>query len=611
MAAPVLKLEFCQQPLSTSNAAATWIDVTTYCQGVSWTSGVSREFDDPQAGGATINLKNLQRRFEPDYTAGAYYPNIVPGRRFRVTVDGVQQGVYYAQSWEVGYPDRGSSYSTVTVTCSDGFWRLAIDSLPYFSPPSATTYADVVTADNPVAYYRLAETGGRKMAPETGPDGVYRGAIDLGANPNPVLGDAATAIVLQTSGATMGRAKMDDVNIFQDANAFTIEAVVNNTSGGPLSDPIAAGPQNATGATFSLFADSANLIGGTSTLINTGGSNLSTGRHHLAATWDGQTLTHWVDGSVHATATTGLSLATPTAGEYLYVGSPAGGGVGGRFSISHVAFYNYPLIPAQIASHSNAALNHGYDAATSGTRIAALATDSLWSTAGIPAGTVTAAARFQAGQSALDEIATTAKIEQPGSLFYFDDSGNPDYRALQDSQTVSATFGDTAGEVGYDAIQLVYNDELYNSSTVAGEGLDGATAQNSTSISDYGVRAQDSTGLIITSDADARLLSQAVVDGFSTPRFRCDSISLNGANAMTRTQILNREVGDTIRVRRRGDGGTPIDVITRILAKEKTLTVDGDLRCTWTLARGFNASLAVDHLSVVGYSELNSNFLLA
>lgn len=617
------KLEFSTNDLSVSNAAATWTNITQYCKSAAWSSGVNREFDDPQAGTAVFVLKNLQRRFEPEYTAGAYYPNIVPGRRFRLTItaDGVnyQQGIWYAQSWEVSYPDRSQPYSEVVVTCSDGFWRLALNRLALFNPPNAESYADVVLNDNPVAYYRLAENGGRKINPEVGPDGVYRGQVDLNQT-NPVLGDAAGAASFNSASIPMSsggpaRAKIDDPGIFNDQNAFSVEAVyTNNTGSGIGNTQIAAGPQNATGVTFALQGGQAQMIVGTSTIITTtpaaGAGTIGT--HHAAATWDGGVLSFYLDGVLIGTVASGSSLANPNAGEFLYIAGTWSGFSPGQGILSHVAFYNYPLTAAQVSNHANAATSHGYAAATIGTRIAAVATDSLWSTAGITAGSITAAARFKNGQVALDEIVEASRIGQPGTLFYFNDNGDPANRTLADTQTSSATFGDAAGEVPYDGLNgLVMNDEVFNSSTVSGDGLAGSTAQNTTSQSDMGIRAQDVSG-IYANQTDTALVAQAIVDQFSTPAYRLDSIELNGGSGQqARTQILTREVGDTIRIRRRGEGGTPIDIITRILQKQKSIDVHGDLRCTWTLARGFNASIAQWRLAVTGFGELGQTTTLA
>lgn len=601
------KLEFSVDPLSDTTPA--YVDITQYLMEASWSSGKARDLDEPQAGSATFRLKNTGRRFEPEYAAGAYYPNIVPMRRFRwsITADGVSypQGIWYAQSWQVTYP-AGTAYSEVVVSCVDGFGVLSQYPLPNLGVPAAESYVDVVMADNPFAYYTLRDTVGRKMSAETGPEGVYRGAVDLG-QPGPVLGDSGTGVRF-TQSSLDARAKLDDVNVFADANAFSIEAVVNIDGGGVSTGRLGAGPQNATSYTMELDADRAFAVVGTSTLIATPSVSSGTGRHHFAATFDGATLTHYKDGVVTGTASASQSLATPTAGEYLYPG--AGLGVGAStFLEGHVAFYNYPLTPTQIAAHSTAALSRGYDTTTAGTRIATLATHPLWSTAGIPAGQITVQPEMQHGQAALDELLETVKAETPIGLFYFDDSGNPDYQPWDYSTTLQVTFGEQ--EVQYDGLDLQYDDEVFNQSSVGREDGVLQTSADTSSQAAYSVRSQDETGLIIKYDSDAALIAQTIVDRFATPMYRIAAVSLNGATQNRRLQILQREIGDTIRVTRRGEGGTANpDVVTRILGKSKTLDVHGDLRCTWNLARGFPAATQVWRLGQIGYTELGTGTVL-
>src|SRR4051794_40840879 len=77
-------VEYSSEPLSVTTPS--WIDVTRFTQSISWFAGTDQDLDAPQNGGATIVLKNGDRRFEPDYTGSPYYPNIVPLRPFRVSI---------------------------------------------------------------------------------------------------------------------------------------------------------------------------------------------------------------------------------------------------------------------------------------------------------------------------------------------------------------------------------------------------------------------------------------------------------------------------------------------------------------------------------------------
>lgn len=48
----------------------------------------------------------------------------------------------------------------------------------------------------------------------------------------------------------------------------------------------------------------------------------------------------------------------------------------------------------------------------------------------------------------------------------------------------------------------------------------------------------------------------------------------------------------------------------RILGKQKSLDVHGDLRCSWNVSRGFPASPTVWRIGQAGYSELGQTTVL-
>jgi hypothetical protein len=218
---------------------------------------------------------------------------------------------------------------------------------------------------------------------------------------------------------------------------------------------------------------------------------------------------------------------------------------------------------------------------------------------------------MQTGQSKLDEILETVQAEQPFGHFWFDDQGRPAYRGADYTTTIQATFGDSGGDIRYQDITFAYDDALYN--TVTASRDNGGTAQtrtDSASISAYGARGYSADGLILSNDQDVALVAAGIQEHFSQPLFRITSITLNAATQAARTQLLNRDIGDTIRIRRRADTSQPIDVVTRILRKEKAIDVHGNLTCTWTLARGFPASPVVWRIGQAGYSEVGQTTVL-
>lgn len=173
------------------------------------------------------------------------------------------------------------------------------------------------------------------------------------------------------------------------------------------------------------------------------------------------------------------------------------------------------------------------------------------------------------------------------------------------SRRGSATFGDASGgEVPYDSVDLVYDDDVYNVASTGGEHAFGATAQNTTSVADSETAGTGQTSVSLINQADALLPAQTYVDDFSTPQFRVESITLNGSDPRPRLQILAREVGDTIRASGAAKAAPDRHHHPHPPQREKTLDVRGDLRCTWSLSRGFNASVTDGRLGVAGLSQV-------
>jgi hypothetical protein len=651
-----IKVEFCPDPLS--DITPTYVDVTRYCMGVDWSAGKQRDLDDPQAGGATIRLRNDQRRFEPEYVAGAYYPNVVPLRRFRLTItaDGTSygEGVFYATSWDVTYP-TGQAYSEVVVSCVDGFGLLSLDLLPALDPPDASTISDVIAFDAPFAYYRMNDLGGStligrkkrkhhhhhtrhrhnyRVIPPTladegsGSDGKYVSSPlpPFYNQPTLVVGDADQSVEFLDASGGFARVALADAGQFGDTNQVTIECLFKPSASVDGSQ-ILCGPFVAGNHTFDIstvvvgsnfytfdltFTDTTS-IGVQSTTVVTPGVAV-----HVAATWNGVVGNIYINGILESSDTrnSGKHIQTGGTTDYLYIGGSNHLPHVANGWVDEVAFFEQALPASRIKAHADAALNRGYPQQVEGDRVTAIVTSDLWAETKIDAGQFQIAPVMQVGQAKLDELTRTAHSAEPWAQLYFDGVGDPvylgwDYLGVGSRSTPAAIFGDSAGEVPYTDITLTYDDEIYNSVTISGDTGLAQTATDAASQSAYRTRALSDTGLALALDSDALAVAGTIRDGWANPMFRCDAITLNGANAMSRTQILTRTIGDLIRVRRRGAGGTPIDVITRILGKSKSFDPNGNLTCTWSLARGFNAADGFWHLGVTGFSELNTTDALA
>lgn len=146
---PTLTVEiaFASDPFATP----VWTDVTVYVEAVTVKRGKAGVLDNVPAGVCTVTLDNSDGRFDPNYTSGAYYPNVKPFRRIRVraatadtvtfddpdyvfddprvTFDGGPFGLFsgFITSWPQAY--EWPEVSTVTVEAVDGFQILNLRKL--------------------------------------------------------------------------------------------------------------------------------------------------------------------------------------------------------------------------------------------------------------------------------------------------------------------------------------------------------------------------------------------------------------------------------------------------------------------------------------------------
>jgi hypothetical protein len=113
--------------------ASVWTDVTTYVSAeskVSVRAGRTTEFDDVGPSTCTLVLRNDDGRFTPDSAGSPYYPDVIEGRRIRVTV--TESAVDYPLftgsilSWEPNYAGGMLPNGTVTVTANDALATLAL-----------------------------------------------------------------------------------------------------------------------------------------------------------------------------------------------------------------------------------------------------------------------------------------------------------------------------------------------------------------------------------------------------------------------------------------------------------------------------------------------------
>lgn len=115
-------------------AAPAWTEVTTYVRSITTHRGRSSDLDQFDTGTAQIVLDNRDRRFDPFYTSGPYYPNgLTPRRPIRIVgqIGGQTYEVFrgFVAGWPVTWSEAGKD-STVTIQCFDALGLMANEVVP-------------------------------------------------------------------------------------------------------------------------------------------------------------------------------------------------------------------------------------------------------------------------------------------------------------------------------------------------------------------------------------------------------------------------------------------------------------------------------------------------
>jgi hypothetical protein len=105
--------------------------------------------------------------------------------------------------------------------------------------------------------------------------------------------------------------------------------------------------------------------------------------------------------------------------------------------------------------------------------------------------------------------------------------------------------------IPYTGVTVTYGTELlYNRAVISNLGGTPQTAENTASISEYGVVSLELNGLLIDTDADCDALANYIVNKYADPDLRFDTIDIQLAGLTTYQQerVLSIELSDVIRV---------------------------------------------------------------
>lgn len=221
-------------------------------------------------------------------------------------------------------------------------------------------YRAMILAEGPLAYYRLADQGGTAKDETGAHDGIYKGTVTHAAGA--IAGDMNGAAVFDGSS---GYVDVGDVLPFLARASFTIEAWVSPASGGTDPECIASKSYAQGGLSggitegYTVYLDSgSNTLNLMRLRASAGeaaqGGTLTNGTFaHVVATYDGDTLTLWMNGASVASGpstrdlvshTSPLTLGASRGGIYCYF----------RGALDEVAIYGAVLPQDRIAAHLKA-----------------------------------------------------------------------------------------------------------------------------------------------------------------------------------------------------------------------------------------------------------------
>lgn len=219
------------------------------------------------------------------------------------------------------------------------------------------TYADTVLSDAPLRYYRLDEASGMVAvdASAQGQNGSYLNAPTLGVT-GLLTGDSDAAITL--AAASSQRVTSPNTGLPTGNSPLTLECLVK-VAAYPGASQYLLGYGNGTQTNHQDLQVSINAtghlvvdVGGAAVLTSTGA--VSTGAaHYVCVTWDGTTLSLYVDALSPQTAMPGAQ-GIPS-GLVCFAGSYVSGGFYFSGTLDEWAVYGVALSAARIAAHQSAA----------------------------------------------------------------------------------------------------------------------------------------------------------------------------------------------------------------------------------------------------------------
>ena len=494
-----------------------WTDVTAYVREAVFEYGRQRQLDRAEAGTCSLTLSNADRRFEPDYASGAYYPNIKLGVPVRIapTVGVTTYPLWYGfvTSWPQDWPGVGGQDATVRVA--------AVDAFQFLARADVSAYAALVSGLAPFSYWRQQEEGGTSCA-DIGSDansGTYVGSPTF-SQVGPLAGEHYAVLY--------GAAKYVDigapVGAFDACDQWTFASWVYRSGVGEMifrmdTNAYISIQVDASGKPVVYFDSPITLSGIQETVLAPDALTVSTW-YHLAVTFLEDQCSIFVNGVPVKRQMANLTAAASLTENFRI--SAATSGWSGL--MCEAALWNWPLDDGTIAQMAAATIaTHPEE--TADARIVRILDEAGWPTGAafrdLDVGVSTLTAIAAPSGTGLEQCLRAAMDSEMG-YFYQAPDGKITFmnRASMSGGAAVASFDDadyTNLVIGYD------DDALFTQVKVTlGDGTGQVIASDADAVAAYGPRCLERTADI--GPSEALEMTQSLLARFKAPRLRVTAI---------------------------------------------------------------------------------------
>ena len=589
-------------PATDPGDSPVWVDITERVLSGRISRGRQSEFDSTSAGTLALTLDNRDGTFDPGVNANAR-----PNKRIRVTVGAGADIRYLFDGWVDALPQsyRGPTDATVALTATDGFKLLSRFDLD-------AIYGGVVEADGPWGWWRLADDlplvtsaadssgNGFHAAIKGTPSSVGSlvsdgpGAMSFDGSGDNVEGSADGAVADASSGVTLAAAPLSIEAWVKTGKYGTnwsfICGQTHVVSSTAYIDDFSLVMNNQTGA-----ASFVGQVGGGNFSLSGGSTMRDTGVHHVVGTVDGSRGCRlYVDGVLVAGPSTpsGSGLTVNSSGGFRIAKPPiaADPGAGSSYKawkgeVCDVAIYDRALSGAEILEHYTAG-SAPWSGDSTGARVARVLSLVGWPSGerSLDTGASTLGpARSIEGNSALDHLLAVEQTEQ--GRFFIDGRGRAVFRSrnYETALPTAAEFDD--GE--NDGLEFEFSDDnLCNDCTVTRDGGTPQRAQDASSVDAYWRHSTSISGVLYSTDNEARAMAEWRVGNFSQPTMRPSALGFKPFINLPHfyPRVLARELGDRISVTKTTPAGATIDVDAVIEGITHTFNGGVHWQTSWNLS---------------------------